>query len=78
MRKVVSLLASAALAGGLTLALSAAPAHATQLRNVYYGYDDCVRYGSYGVEHGMWPYYTCTWVSNGSSVPPTGFWFLYA
>jgi Putative transposase of IS4/5 family (DUF4096) len=61
----------------LRIFVGALPAQAAVLRNVYYGADDCYRYGAYGVENGLWPSYTCTFVGNGSSTPPYGYWFLY-
>jgi hypothetical protein len=78
MRRLGTLLVTVALAGGLAISVGAAPAQATVLRNVYYGWDDCYRYGNSGVQNGYWPSFTCTFVSNGSSSPPYGFWFLYA
>ncbi|MEU8267346.1 hypothetical protein AB0B89_09265 [Sphaerisporangium sp. NPDC049002] len=78
MHKVRTLLLTVALAGGLAISLGAAPAQAATLRNVYYEASDCYRYGTYGVQNGLWTSYTCTYVSNGSSTWPYGFWFLYA
>ena len=78
MRKARNLLLAVALASGLAVSLGATAAQAATLRNVYYEVSDCNRYGSYGVDNGLWPSYTCTWVSNGSSTWPYGFWFLYA
>ncbi|MEV6862813.1 hypothetical protein AB0M44_17660 [Streptosporangium subroseum] len=78
MRRVRALLVTVALAGGLAVSAGAAPAHAAVLRNVYYGSDDCYRYGNYGVQNGYWTSFTCTFVSTGSGTPPYGLWFLYA
>jgi hypothetical protein len=69
-RLMRTVLAALALAGSLVFA-TAAPAHADPvLRNVYYYYGDCQRYGSEGVQTGLWSSYTC--------VPQYIYWFLYA
>ncbi|GAA3031896.1 hypothetical protein [Streptosporangium longisporum] len=70
MAKARALLASVILAGGLTVALGAAPAEAATLRNVYYYDWDCHRVGNLGISSGWWTSYTCN--------PEHGYWFLYA
>ncbi|MFC6086049.1 hypothetical protein [Sphaerisporangium aureirubrum] len=70
MRTVRTLLASAILAAGLAITLTATPAHAETLRNVYYTSSECYRVGNLGVSSGWWTYYHCDLQYN--------FWFLYA
>jgi hypothetical protein len=70
MRLLRKALAALALAASIVVA-TAVPAHANPtLRNVYYYYSDCQRYGSYGVSVGLWSSYQC--------VNQDNFWFLWA
>jgi uncharacterized membrane protein len=78
MNRIGTLLVTVALASGLALSVGAAPAQAAVLRNVYSDVNECYRYGNYEVQNGYWASFTCTFVSNGSSTPPYGYWFLYA
>jgi hypothetical protein len=75
MRKVRALLVSAAMAAGLLLAVSPAPAQAASIRYVYFEYSDCVNGGQLGIQWGWWTSYYCSLQSLG---PNTYRWFLYA
>ncbi|GGL01694.1 hypothetical protein Sme01_46280 [Sphaerisporangium melleum] len=70
MRRLCTLLVTAALAAGLSFSIGAAPAQAESLRNVYYYDWDCNRVGQLGISSGWWTSYRC--------VPQYNLWFLYA
>jgi len=77
-RRLATLLVSLTLAGGFTLAASAAPAQAHypngDLRNVYSDGAFCRWYGGYGVENGLWDWYICEY---HGEYPP-GLYFLWS
>lgn len=79
MRRIRTTLAALVLTGAV-LFTTAVPAQAAsqQLRGVYYDQSFCNWYGGYGVQNGMWSWYRCEFVSNGSPYPPNGYWFLWA
>ena len=77
MRRVRMMLVALAVALGLVLVAPAEAAFAETLRNVYYYNWDCNRYGTYGVQNGLWPSYHCDFYPS-QGAPEGGFWFLYA
>ncbi|MEV0203098.1 hypothetical protein [Nonomuraea sp. NPDC050691] len=70
MRKVRTLLVSAALATGVLLSMTAAPAQAESIRYAYYLQSDCYNGGNLGIQWGWWTSFRCSYEN--------GYWFLYA
>ncbi|GAA2281924.1 hypothetical protein GCM10010149_28080 [Nonomuraea roseoviolacea subsp. roseoviolacea] len=70
MRKVRALLVSAAVATGVLLSMTAAPAQAESIRYVYYLQSDCYNGGSLGIQWGWWTSFRCSYENDR--------WYLYA
>ncbi len=76
MRVTRKLIATPAVAGGLVLGIGVAPAHASQLRGVYYTQADCYTAGWYGYNNYGWSYPQC--LQQDPYGNATTQWFLYA
>ncbi|WP_049570588.1 hypothetical protein [Nonomuraea sp. SBT364] len=75
MPKVRALLVSAALATGVLLSMTTAPAQADSIRYAYYMQSDCYNGGNLGIQWGWWTSFRCSYENAGGS---QWFWFLYA
>lgn len=75
MAKVRALLVSAALATGVLLSMTTAPAQADSIRYAYYMQSDCYNGGNLGIQWGWWMSFRCSYENAGGS---QWFWFLYA
>ena len=74
MRKVLALLVSAALATGVLLSMTTAPAQAESIRYAYILQSDCYNGGNLGIQWGWWTSFRCSQDSAGGSP----YWFLWA
>lgn len=76
MRKLRALAISTALAAGLTLSISTAPAaHAESIRYVYWLQPDCIYGGNFGIQAGWWTTFRCSYQYFGPNSPT---WVLWA